>query len=149
GPMAWTVEDCAILLQAIVGHDAADPASTTCASVDFRAALRPDLRGLRVGVLRHFWEEDAKANDEMSAAMNAALDVLAQLGARAEAARMRPLLDSRDVKNVMGECEIFSIYSRDIVGRPGVFGADFLGRSPPACLFDGTDYVQAHRMRRR
>ena len=37
GPLAWTVEDCAILLQAIAGHDPLDPASADLPVPDFRA----------------------------------------------------------------------------------------------------------------
>src|ERR671936_463886 len=39
GPMAWTAEDCAILLQAMVGHDPADPGSANRPIPDYRAAL--------------------------------------------------------------------------------------------------------------
>ncbi|MGC2198838.1 MAG: amidase family protein, partial [Stellaceae bacterium] len=39
GPMTWTFEDCAIVLQAIAGHDPNDPASATGAVPDYRAAL--------------------------------------------------------------------------------------------------------------
>ena len=50
GPMAWTVEDCAILLQALAGHDPKDPASAAVAIPDYRAALTGDIKGLRIGV---------------------------------------------------------------------------------------------------
>src|SRR5919201_1595011 len=42
GPMAWTAEDCAILLQAMAGHDPADPASANRPVPDYRAALQRD-----------------------------------------------------------------------------------------------------------
>ena len=65
GPLAWTVEDCAILLQAIAGHDPADPASARRQVPDYRANLNGDIRGLRVGVVRHFWEEEGTTDPEM------------------------------------------------------------------------------------
>jgi Asp-tRNA(Asn)/Glu-tRNA(Gln) amidotransferase A subunit family amidase len=37
--MTWTVEDCAIMLQAIVGHDPADPASAARPIPDYRASM--------------------------------------------------------------------------------------------------------------
>ena len=58
GPMAWTAEDCAILLQAMAGHDPSDPASSTEPVPDFRAGLDQGVGGLRVGVARHFFEAD-------------------------------------------------------------------------------------------
>ena len=54
GPLTWTTEDCAIVLGAIAGYDPRDPGSVQCDIPDYRAALtKSDLRGLRVGVIRH------------------------------------------------------------------------------------------------
>ncbi len=58
GPMTWTVEDCAIMLQAIAGHDPKDPASAGRKVPDYRAELSAGVKGLRIGVLRHLYEED-------------------------------------------------------------------------------------------
>src|SRR5262249_26256595 len=49
GPMAWTAEDCAIMLQAMAGHDPSDPASADCPVPDYRAALAGEIKGLRIG----------------------------------------------------------------------------------------------------
>jgi len=149
GPLAWTVEDCAILLQAIAGYDAKDPASADVVVPDYQSLLTTDIRGLRVGVVRHFWEEDARSPEVMCRAMEDALAVLRELGAITEDVRMRPLQDYRDVKMVIGESEIFAIYYDDLVNRPSDFGADFLGRTTAACLYQSPDYVQAQRARRR
>jgi hypothetical protein len=58
GPMAWTVQDCALLLQAMAGHDPLDPASADRAVPDFTADLEKGVKGLRIGVIRHFHEVD-------------------------------------------------------------------------------------------
>src|SRR5207253_15051 len=50
GPMARTVEDCALLLQALAGHDPADPASSRESVADYLVPLGQGIRGLRVGV---------------------------------------------------------------------------------------------------
>ena len=149
GPMARTVEDCAILLQAIAGHDPRDPSSAERLPPDYRAGLDGDIRGLRVGVLRHFWEEDLTADPEVAAAMEAALGVLSGLGAVLEDARMRPLQDYYDVKFVIGEPELYAVHENDLRERPGDFGADFLTKVLPACLLGATEYMQAQRQRRR
>lgn len=150
GPMAWTVQDCVILLQTIAGYDPNDPASAARPVPNYRSVLTADLRGLRIGVLRHFWEEDLKVNDELLRATEAALTVIEQLGARLEAARIRPLQDYYDVKTIISLSELFSIHHDNLIKRPGDFGEDFLGRGGlPACLFQAADYVHAHRERRR
>ena len=94
GPMAWTVEDCAIMLQALAGYDPLDPASLQAPIPDYIAALRTDLRRVRIGVIRHFWEDDSPANAEMCAAMDEAVRVLRSLGAICEDIRVRPMHDT-------------------------------------------------------
>ena len=148
GPMAWTVEDCAIMLGVIAGHDPGDPTSVDVAIPDYRAALTGDIRGLRIGVVRHFWEEDLPANAEVRAAMDASLDVLSGLGAVCEDVRLLPMQDYYDVKVVIAESELFSVHRKALCERPGDFGVDFLARALPACLFSGADYVAAQRRRR-
>lgn len=149
GPITWTVEDCALMLQAMAGHDPRDPASADHAVPDYRAALVPEIKGVRIGVIRHFWEEDLQLAPEVSAAMDAAIDVLARLGARCETVRIRPLRDFFDVKIIIAESEIFAIHQKDLIERPQDFGLGFMNQTLGACLFEGVDYVQAHRERRR
>ena len=52
------------MLGIVAGHDPGDPASVDVAIPDYRAALTGDIRGLRIGVVRHFWQEDLPANAE-------------------------------------------------------------------------------------
>jgi aspartyl-tRNA(Asn)/glutamyl-tRNA(Gln) amidotransferase subunit A len=149
GPMARTVEDCAILLQAIAGFDARDAGSIEAAIPDYRAGLAGDIKGLRIGVLRHYWEKDMPAHPDVGRAMNSAIEVFKRLGARVEDAQTRPMQDSFDTKVIIAETEIYSIHYDNLKSRPGDFGRDFLGRVLPACLFQASDYVQASREHRR
>ena len=149
GPMARTVEDCALLLQAIAGFDPSDAGSIEQSVPDYRAALSGDIKGLRIGVLRHYWEEDLPGPEEQRHAMEEAIAVFESLGAKIEDARARPMIDGMDVKIIIAESELFSIHQKDLIERPGDFGRDFLGRALPACLFQSVDYVQALREHRR
>src|SRR5881409_3022563 len=76
GPLARTVEDCALTLQALAGYDPKDAGSLSRPIPSYREALGQDLRGLKIGVLRHHWEKDIPASDDVKKAMDAALDVL-------------------------------------------------------------------------
>jgi len=149
GPMARTVEDCALILQAIAGYDPRDSGSIEQDIPDYAAALEGGVKGLRIGVLRHYWEEDLPAPEELRRAMEEAIVVFRKLGAQVEDARARPMMDGMDVKVIIAESEIFSIHHQDLIARPGDFGRDFLGRALPACLFQSVDYVQALREHRR
>lgn len=149
GPMAWTVEDCALLLQAIAGYDPADAGSVRSDIPDYRESLRQDIRGLRIGVLRHNWEEDIPASEDVRNAMEAAIEVFRGLGAHLEECRIRPITTYFDIKVIIAESEIFSIHQKPLMERPHDFGSDFLGRVLPAVLFESIDYVQATREHRR
>jgi aspartyl-tRNA(Asn)/glutamyl-tRNA(Gln) amidotransferase subunit A len=54
GPLTRTVEDNAMLLGAIAGHDPADRSSTTRALGDYLSDLHMGVKGLRIGVIAHF-----------------------------------------------------------------------------------------------
>jgi aspartyl-tRNA(Asn)/glutamyl-tRNA(Gln) amidotransferase subunit A len=149
GPLARTVEDCALTLQGLAGYDPKDAGSLRRPIPQYREALGRDLRGLRIGVLRHHWEDDIPASDDVRKAMVAALDVLRRLGAELEECRVRPLASYYDVKIIIAETEIFSVHQKELIARPGEFGADFRARALPAVLFTGNDYVQATREHRR
>lgn len=84
GPITRTVADTAVLLDAIAGHDPADPVSTQGAShipASYTAFLDPDgLKGARIGVLRHFFG-DGPEHRPVNAVMQQALAVIETQGA--------------------------------------------------------------------
>ncbi len=149
GPLARTVEDCALTLEALAGYDPKDAGSLSRPIPRYRRALGEDLRGLRIGVLRHHWEADLPASEDVRRAMDAALDVLRRLGAELEECRVRPLASYFDVKLIIAESEIFSVHQKNLIARPKDFGADFRSRALPSVLFTANDYVQATREHRR
>ena len=149
GPMARSAEDCAILLQAIAGYDAADSGSIRHEIVDYRSALDRPVKGLRVGLLRHYWEEDIPVSAEHARALEEAVKVFAALGATASPCRIRPVQEGFDIKVVIAESELFAIHQENLIRSPEKFGRDFLGRALPACVFQSADYVQALREHRR
>ena len=83
GPMAQTAEDCALLLNEMVGHDGRDSTSLTPEQgnlhEDFTRDLDKPLNGLRIGVPSEYFGEGLAADVE--AAVRAALDQFVKLGA--------------------------------------------------------------------
>ena len=80
GPFTRTVEDAAIALAAIAGHDPRDSTSSPRPVSDFRAALSSDLRGMRIGVAREYSVDGMEPGVE--AAVAAAVEQIKQLGAK-------------------------------------------------------------------
>ena len=148
GPLTWTVEDSALMMQALAGHDPRDPASANVSIPDFAAALGGDLKGKRIGIVRHFYEDELPASDETKQALEAAYEVLRGLGADLEDVRLRSCREYMDVKVTIAESELYNVHEGNLRTRPSDFGSDFLGRCTPACLITGADYVAAQRERR-
>src|ERR1043165_2496073 len=81
GPMTRHVADNAILFHAIAGHDPADPTSTTRPAADTLKGLKDGIKGLRIGLIEHFYTEDAAADPEQVRGITEAAEVLRKLGA--------------------------------------------------------------------
>lgn len=79
GPFTRTVEDAAIVLEAISGHDPRDSTSSPAGVPRFRNALRSDLRGVRIGVPAEYFVEGLEAGVE--SAVSAAIEEMKALGA--------------------------------------------------------------------
>ena len=103
---------------------------------------------MRIGIVRHLYEDDTTVAPEVRAALEEAYAVFRSLGATLEDVRIRPAADYYAVKITIAESEQYAIHEEELRSRPGDFGADFLGRALPAVLYSGTDYVQAQRERR-
>ena len=79
-PMTKTVEDCAIVLGVIAGHDERDPYTSTRPVPDYTATLRNGIQGLRVGLIREL-HESPDMHPEVRASTEFAIDVFRSLGA--------------------------------------------------------------------
>lgn len=79
GPLARTVGDVALLMNAIAGHDLFDSTSMKVDVPDYAAALKPDLKGMRVGVPKEYFIEGMQPATE--SAVRAAIDQMRDLGA--------------------------------------------------------------------
>jgi aspartyl-tRNA(Asn)/glutamyl-tRNA(Gln) amidotransferase subunit A len=80
GPMARTVEDAALILQAIAGPDPDDPTTSDRPVPDYAASLKGDIRGLRIGVPQN--DALSGTSEDVLQAVEEALRTLAGLGAK-------------------------------------------------------------------
>jgi aspartyl-tRNA(Asn)/glutamyl-tRNA(Gln) amidotransferase subunit A len=146
GPMARSVEDCALMLQALAGHDAADPASSREPVPDYTAELRAGVRGLRVGVPRDYFFDGI--NPEVAAAFESAVSALAGLGARVRDVSI-PSIRATPAFMVIMLAEAFAYHARDLRERPQLYGEVLREKLMAGALFTADEYVQAQRLRSR
>jgi aspartyl-tRNA(Asn)/glutamyl-tRNA(Gln) amidotransferase subunit A len=79
GPITRSVEDCALLLNAIAGHDRMDSTSIPQPVPDYTADLLRDIKGLRIGIPKEYFIEGMEP--EVKAAVEASFKVFEGLGA--------------------------------------------------------------------
>ncbi len=79
GPMTRSAEDAALLLQAMAGHDPRDSTSSDVAVPDYSAGLGQDIRGLRVGLPREYFQQGLEP--AIADVIQQALTELQRLGA--------------------------------------------------------------------
>jgi aspartyl-tRNA(Asn)/glutamyl-tRNA(Gln) amidotransferase subunit A len=82
GPLARDVEDAALVLQVVAGHDPLDSTSVDVPVPDYRAELGRGVEGLRIGIPAEYFIEGL--DPEVEAAVRAAIQMLEKLGARSE-----------------------------------------------------------------
>ncbi len=148
GPMAWTTEDCALLLQAMAGHDPQDPASADRAVPDFTAGLGGGVKGLRIGVVRNWHEEDRPVTPAVQAGIDGALEVWRGQGADISDITLPSLQEFQAATFVILVSEAFTLHEPWMRERFNDYGALLRDRMAFGGLFAATDYVQALRRRR-
>jgi aspartyl-tRNA(Asn)/glutamyl-tRNA(Gln) amidotransferase subunit A len=145
GPITVSAEDNAIMLAAMAGPDPADPSSAGRASQDYTRALTGDIKGLRVGVVRNWYAEEA--HPEIVAATEAAVQVLAELGAVAEEVDLGALQPYIDCKTLISTAELFAVHERNMRTHPERFSRMLRQRVLGGALMRAEDYLHALQWR--
>jgi len=148
GPMAWTAEDCALMLQALAGHDLRDPASASRPIPDYTAELGRGVKGMRIGVIHHFHETDHKVSDGTQRGIAAAIAAFRDLGAEIREVQLSPLQDWLACGSLISITERAAAYEEWARSRFGEFSERVRSRLMLGVLVSGVDYVQAVRRRR-
>jgi aspartyl-tRNA(Asn)/glutamyl-tRNA(Gln) amidotransferase subunit A len=147
GPMARCVADCALLLQAISGHDPRDAASSTAPVPDFSARLGRSVAGLRLGVPRDWLNEGSGIDAEVRAAFEEALAVFERLGARLQTVDSQPFIRSRAANTIIMIAEAYTYHERTLRERPQDLSQGVRSRAREGAFISAADYVDAQRAR--
>src|SRR5580704_8448676 len=148
GPMAWTAEDCALMLQALAGHDRRDPASAARPIPNYTAQLGSGIKDLKIGVIHHFHETDHKVRDGTQRGITAAIGTFRDLGAEIREVQLSPLQDWLACGSLISITERAAAYEEWSRTRLGDFSERLGSRLMLGAFVTGVDYVQAVRRRR-
>ena len=148
GPLTYTVEDSAYMLQAIAGHDPKDPTSSRSTVPDYSLSLREDIRGKVFGLPRHyFFDDDPSVNAEVVAVVEKAVAELESLGAKIEEIELPSLDYVRAANTIIMVSEAFAYHEPNLKTRPEDFGEIVRARFRIGGMLSAGDYLQAQRCR--
>jgi aspartyl-tRNA(Asn)/glutamyl-tRNA(Gln) amidotransferase subunit A len=148
GPMTRTVEDNALMLEAIAGHDPLDSGSAPARPGHYRSKLERGVRDLRVGFVRHFHETDMPAHPEVTAALQHVARSLQMQGAEVHDVTLPTLGEFGAVNRVILQSEAWSIHARWLREQPGHYGQLARRRLMTGAFYTSGDYVHAQRRRK-
>ncbi len=147
GPMVRTVEDAALTMNVIAGHDPADPATTTREVPDYTGALTGSVEGLRIGVVREYF--DAPLDSEVETAVRAAIAQLSEMGATVTEVSLPMFADAQAISGTILMSEA-AAYHRDLLARDGDKLTPSVRLRLEAGLFvSAADYLKAQQARAR
>ena len=149
GPLTWTVEDSAIVLRAVAGHDSRDPASGNRAVPDYLAGLEDGVRGMTIGVIRDFGPEGENLEPANRDGLEDMVRVLRAEGARVvEVLLPAPIHEYRKVTSVINWTESMTIHEDDLMKRGADMGFALRDKLMSGFMTRAVDYLAAQRRRR-
>jgi aspartyl-tRNA(Asn)/glutamyl-tRNA(Gln) amidotransferase subunit A len=138
GPLAATVADTAIVLQAIAGYDPADITTADVPVADYVSGLREDAKALRVGVPRGYFFDDL--DPEVSSAMEHALRGIASLGAEITEVQLDVPTD-----RTLQAAESYAYHAENIANCPELYQAETVRRIRSGEKVSAAQYIQRRR----
>jgi aspartyl-tRNA(Asn)/glutamyl-tRNA(Gln) amidotransferase subunit A len=148
GPLCWTSHDAALMLQAMTGYDAQDPACASRDVPDYTAKLGQSLRGKTIGLVRHFYEKDHVASAAVIAGIESALTVFKELGCKIVDVTLPPLYDFTAAGMVIMLAEAFAIHEESLTKSPELYGENARDRLVMGAFIGSIDYMHALQRRR-
>ena len=136
------------MLQALAGHDPADPASASRPIPDYTAQIGSGIKGMRIGVIHQFHEVDHKVSPGVQRGIDAAIATFRELGAEIREVTLSPMPEWHACGTLISITERASAYDEWARTRLADFGERVQQRLLVGALVSGVDYVQAVRRRR-
>ncbi len=145
GPLARTVEDCALLLQLLAGPDARDPTCDSRPVPDYMSELARPVAGLRIGRPRNYFYDDC--DPEIAAAMEASLEVFRRLGATVRDVELPEVAPWNAAGAVIISAEAAAIHGNWLRTRPQDYSEQVRARLEPGLAIPAASYLDALRLR--
>jgi aspartyl-tRNA(Asn)/glutamyl-tRNA(Gln) amidotransferase subunit A len=137
GPITRTVEDNALMLNVLTGHDPEDLYSVDWPAEDFTRDLRRGLRGAVIGVPTGFYFDHV--DEEVGTRVREAIEVFRSLGARVREVEIPNLVDTLHAHRLILGAEAYAVHQERLENEPETFDEEVGER-----LMDG-ERLKAYR----
>lgn len=145
GPMTRTVEDNAIMLNAIAGYDEQDSFSAKVEVTNFKSNLEKDIRKLKIAKLEPYFYD--VIDPEVLNLIHKACDKFNGLGVAVETVELRVLEHTLAISGSILLTEAAELHSRNLNEKAALIGSDVKLRLQQGALISGVDYVKSQRAR--
>jgi aspartyl-tRNA(Asn)/glutamyl-tRNA(Gln) amidotransferase subunit A len=145
GPLARSVEDCALLLGLMAGADPEDPTAITGPVPDYAAATTGSIKGLTIGVPSAFYVDDL--DSEVAGILEATVAVLKREGATIVQVELPDQRQLTAACQLVLAVEAAAFHKRWMIERPQDYGAQVLMRLQNGLAIPGVSYLEAVRWR--
>ena len=145
GPLARSVEDCALLLGLMAGADPDDPTAVAGPMPDYRAATTGSIKGLTIGVPAAFYVDDL--DSEVAAILDATMAVLKREGAKAVQVELPDQRQLAAACQLVLAVEAAAFHKRWLIERPQDYSPQVLMRLQNGLAIPAVTYLEAMRWR--
>jgi aspartyl-tRNA(Asn)/glutamyl-tRNA(Gln) amidotransferase subunit A len=146
-PMTRSVADAALMLEVMAGYDQGDRGSANRVPLPCSADLDRGVRGLRIGVVRHFHEIDMRADAETAAAFERVAATLEAEGATLREIILPSLNDFANINRIILQAEGFAIHANNMRARPEAYSKLTRKALLAGAFLGAEDYIAASRRR--
>lgn len=147
GILVRTVDDAAVMLQAMAGHDPKDPGSSTQPVPDYRAEMEEFDRPPSIGVVRDFFFD--RSSQEVRIHTESMVQKLAQAGAEVrEVSLPESFATAHSCQRIVMNVECAAYHQEFFSGRADEYGPKLRANIEMGMLVPGVEYLQAQRLRR-
>lgn len=148
GPIARTARDCALLLNAMAGHDPTDDCSADAAVPDYTRALTGSVKGLRIGIERDHHTRAPMVDPSAAARLEEAIETLAKAGAEVVEVSMGLWDAVNEATIITTFAEAFTYHQANLQRRWEDYGIFTRAMITTGAFYSAADYVQSQRVRR-
>jgi aspartyl-tRNA(Asn)/glutamyl-tRNA(Gln) amidotransferase subunit A len=149
GPLAWSIEDCAHILQVIAGPDPRDPGCADVPVPDYLGRIGDGVRGMTIGIDREL-ARAMNADPAIVAGIEDVAAVLVEAGARLVDVRVPgPSSIYRQVTALVSGSERACVHERDFIEHGDKMGRELRDGMMAGLAARAVDYVAAQRRRRQ